>query len=83
MDLNGPKISIESQSGDISIKAKNVTIDCDEKFDVKTGSGDINLKSGGNLNAEGSMNAKIKAGANANVEGGAIVEVKGSMIKLN
>lgn len=83
MDLNGPKISIESQSGDISIKAKNVTIECDEKFDVKTSTGDINLKSGGNLNAEGSMNAKIKGGANANVEGGAMVEVKGSMIKLN
>ncbi len=83
MEMSGPKISIESQSGDISIKAKNVVIDCDEKFDIKTGSGDINLKSGGNLNVEGQMNTKVKGGVNANFEGGAIVEIKGSMIKLN
>jgi phage baseplate assembly protein gpV len=81
MDMSGPKISIESKNGDISIKAKNVSIECDQKFEVKTQT-DIDLKAQGNLNTEGSMNAKMKAGVNLQLEG-TITQVKGNPIQLN
>jgi phage baseplate assembly protein gpV len=81
MELSGPKISIESQNGDISLKAKNVTIECDQKFEVKT-TGDTIVKAQGNANIESSMNLTLKGGVKTGVEG-TIVEVKGNPIKLN
>ncbi len=73
MQTSGPSITIESQNGDISIKGKNITLNADQKIEIKAGS---------DLNAEGSGNLKLKGGMQSDLEG-SMVNVKGSMVKIN
>jgi uncharacterized protein involved in type VI secretion and phage assembly len=90
LTLDGPKIVIESQ-GDISLSGKNISLESTSgDITLKSAAGikvessqDTEFKAGGNLKSEGGMNYNIKAGMNATVEGGAIVTVKGSLVKIN
>ncbi len=73
MDVSGPSIAIESE-GDISIKGKNITIESQEK---------LNLKAGTDFEAGASANLKTDAGANCEISASGNVDVKGAMINLN
>jgi len=71
LSLDGPKITIESKGGDISIKAANIKMEADQNFEVK--SGQMKLDGGQTLEITG-MQSKYS---------GQMVEVSGSMVKIN
>ncbi|UCD17293.1 MAG: type VI secretion system tip protein VgrG [Candidatus Zixiibacteriota bacterium] len=73
LSMDGPKITIESTDGDISIKAKNIKLESDQKIEVKSGT-DTVIEAGGNLQLKGSIEGKLEAG---------MVTVKGNPISLN
>jgi uncharacterized protein (DUF2345 family) len=73
IDASGPTINLESESGDFTIKVKNVTLEAGQ---------DITIKASSNLKLEGGANVEIKAGAENKIEG-ATVTVKGNPIQLN
>ena len=81
LSLDGPKITLKSDGGDISIQGKNISIESDEKITLKTGS-NLELNSGADLQMEASGNFKSKATGNFDAEG-AMVNVKGNPINLN
>ncbi len=56
MQTSGPSITIESQNGDITIKGKSITLNADQK---------IELKSGQDLSAEGTASLKLKSSGQA------------------
>lgn len=73
LSMDGPKISITSDSGDISIKSKNIKLETDN---------DIEIKAGANLKLEGGANVENKAAAENKISG-AKVTVSGNPIALN
>lgn len=73
LSMSGPKITIESDKGDIEIKAGNIKIEADQKIELKSGT-DLKTEAGANLELKGSIQGKLEA---------QMVEVKGSLIKLN
>jgi uncharacterized protein involved in type VI secretion and phage assembly len=81
LSMDGPKISITSDGGDISITGKNISIESDEKIALKAGTG-FEAKAGADMKLEASANFKSKAAASYDAEG-AMVNVKGNPIKLN
>ena len=98
MDMSGPSITIESSSGDITIKGGTITLESTSgDIEIKSAgalkqesTADTEIKAGGNLKAEGTMNAEIKggiaaklAGTTTTVEGSSMTEIKGSIVKIN
>ncbi len=73
LSMDGPKITIESDGGDIEIKGANIKIEADQKIEMKSGT-DFKTEAGTNLELKGSIQGKLEA---------QMVEVKGSLIKLN
>lgn len=73
------------KDGALAIKAKNITIEADEKITIKSGSAmkldggaDVDVKAGGKMNLEASSDVNIKATQNLKVEAMQIEE-KASM----
>lgn len=81
LSMDGPKISITSDGGDISITGKNISIESDEKIAMKAGTS-FEAKAGADMKLEASANFKSKASASYDAEG-AMVNIKGNLIKLN
>jgi uncharacterized protein involved in type VI secretion and phage assembly len=81
LTMDGPKISIKSDGGDISIESANLSIKTDQKITIEAGT-DIEMKASANFNQEASANFKSKATGTYDAEG-AMVNVKGNPIKLN
>jgi len=73
LSMDGPKITLETDGGDISIKGANIKIEADQKIELKAGT-DLKTEAGANLELKGSIQGKLEA---------QMVEVKGSLIKLN
>ncbi len=71
LSLDGPKITIESSNGDITIKGANIKLEADQKFEIK--SGQLKIDGGQSLEITG-MQSKYS---------GQMVEISGSIIKLN
>ncbi len=98
MDMSGPSITIESASGDITIKGATITLESTTgDVTIKSAgalklesTADAEIKAGVNFKAEGSVNAEIKGGAMAKlagtqttVEGSAMTDIKGAIVKIN
>ncbi|MFH1700121.1 MAG: type VI secretion system tip protein VgrG [Candidatus Zixiibacteriota bacterium] len=79
IESGGPSITIET-AGDVTIKAKNITLKADSK--IVLDGGQIEIKSGGDIKSEASMNMATKAGIEYKIEG-TMVTVKGTPIQLN
>jgi len=82
IDTKNKKITIQSKTGDIhleaketvSIKAKNITMESEQKTTVDAGS---------NIEQKAKSNVEIKANAQIKIEAGATCDIKGSVINLN
>lgn len=81
LTMDGPKITIKSDNGDIAIEGKNINLKADEKVTIEAGT-DAEMTAGANMKLEAAANFESKASAAYNAEG-AMVNVKGNPIKLN
>lgn len=81
LTMDGPKISIKSDNGDISIESSNLKIKTSEKITIEAGT-DIEMKASANIKQQASANFESKASGTFDAEG-AMVNVKGNPIKLN
>ncbi len=74
IDTKGKKITIETKSGDMLIKAKNtITIDCK----------DLVIKASKTIKQESGTTTETKAGSTMDIKSSSAMTVKGSVIKLN
>jgi len=73
-------INIETDTGDLTIKAKAIKMESTADLELKAGAG---FKAKG-VNAEISGDAQVKVkGAMASLEGSGVTEVKGGLVKIN
>lgn len=81
IDQKGKKISVESTSGDINIKAKeNINIEC-KKLNVK--SSDDSSFEAKNFKIKASSNFEAKANGSGTVESSGGMTIKGSTVNIN
>jgi Rhs element Vgr protein len=88
----GKKIVLDEDGGMLLLEDENGNkIEMSSSGIVIESAGDLTLKAGGNLKAEGSTNLELKAGANFKAEGSAgaelstsaIAVLKGSLVQIN
>lgn len=82
IDTKNKKITMESKTGDILIKAaKTIRLEC---ATLETNSGkETNMKVGSNFKMEATSNAVVKASGSANVESSGTMTIKGSTVNIN
>jgi uncharacterized protein involved in type VI secretion and phage assembly len=82
IDVAKKKITLQSDTGEIYLKAKTkITLEC-EDF-VLNASKEIAIGAGTSLDLEAGTSLDLKASSGANLEGGTTVTIKGTLIKLN
>lgn len=82
IDTKNKKITIESKTGDILIKAKE-TIRLEAKKIETDSKKDTDMKVGQNWDVKVSQNMTLKAGSQANIESGSTMVIKGSTVNIN
>ena len=82
IDTKNKKITIETKTGDMLLKAKNtLRIECKT---LETNSDqETNMKVGTNFKMEAGTNMTLKAGAQAEIKSGAVMTIKGSVVNIN
>jgi uncharacterized protein involved in type VI secretion and phage assembly len=82
IDNKNKKITIETKTGDMLLKAKN-TIRLEAKTIETESQKDTSTKAGGNYKMEASGNMTIKASGTGNVESSGTMTIKGSTVNIN
>ena len=82
IDTKNKKITIESKTGDILIKAKE-KVRIEAKVIETESSKETTCKAGTNYEIQASANVKVKAGANMDLNAGATMTEQAALIKLN
>ncbi len=82
IDTKNKKITIETKTGDMLLKAKN-TIRLEAKSIETKSDKDTKMQVGGNWNAEASSNVTIKASSSMTLESGSTMTIKGSTVNIN
>jgi phage baseplate assembly protein gpV len=82
IDKKGKKITLETTSGEILIKAKDkITLEAKEICTKSTA--DTKMDVGANFTMEAKSNMKLKASAQGNVESSATMTIKGATVNIN
>jgi uncharacterized protein involved in type VI secretion and phage assembly len=82
IDQTGKKITLESKTGEIHIKAKDKIYMESKEIQTKS-TADTKMEQGGNFKLNASSNMEIKAGGSGKVESGGTLTVKGSTVNIN
>jgi uncharacterized protein involved in type VI secretion and phage assembly len=82
VDQKNKKVSIESSSGDILIKAKG-DITLDSKTITLKSSGDTTSEAGANFKMKASSNMELKASGTGDIESSGAMTIKGSKVNIN
>ncbi|MCS6911716.1 MAG: phage baseplate assembly protein V [Myxococcales bacterium] len=82
IDTKNKKITMETKTGDILIKAKE-TIRLEAKTIETDSKQETNMKVGTNWNVKVGTNMSLKAGAQANIESGGTMVIKGATVNIN
>lgn len=82
IDTKNKKITMETKTGDILIKAKE-KVRIEAKVIETESEKNTSIKAGTNLEEQAGQNVKIKAGSNMDLEAGGTMTEKAAMIKLN
>jgi uncharacterized protein involved in type VI secretion and phage assembly len=82
IDTKNKKITIETKTGDMLLKAKN-TIRLESKTIEMKSDKDTKMQVGANFNAEASSNVTIKASSSMTLESGSTMTIKGSTVNIN
>jgi uncharacterized protein involved in type VI secretion and phage assembly len=81
-DTKNKKITLETKTGDILIKAKN-TIRLEGKVIETDSQKDTSSKVGGNYKMEATGNMTLKASGQGNIESSGVMTIKGSTVNIN
>jgi uncharacterized protein involved in type VI secretion and phage assembly len=82
LDTQNKKITLETKSGDMLIKAKNtIDIQC-KTLNVKSDQ-ETNFDAGTNWNVKAGSNVKIEAGGTGDLKSTATMTIKGSIVNIN
>jgi hypothetical protein len=82
IDTKNKKITIETKSGDMLLKAKgNITLDA-ESINTKS-SKDTTMQVGQNFEMKASSNMTLKASGSGDVESSNAMTIKGSKVNIN
>jgi uncharacterized protein involved in type VI secretion and phage assembly len=82
LDTQNKKITLETKTGDMLIKAKNtIDIQC-KTLNVKSDQ-ETNFDAGSNWNMKAASNMKLTAGGTGNVEASGTMTIKGSTVNIN
>lgn len=82
IDVTGKqKITIKSESSDVTVEGTNITIDGRGNLAVKA-KGNLDLQATGQLNIKGTQ-VSINANAAAEIKSSGMVQIQGSLVKIN